>query len=64
LVQKNGLVVLQDFTRGRNREQLVKAVEHLPFETGEDQLPRERTMAEAMYWWNVRRDVRGGRSKP
>jgi VWFA-related protein len=57
LVQKNGLVVLQDFTRGRNREQLVKAVEHLPFETGEDQLPRERTMAEAMYWWNVRRDI-------
>ncbi len=57
LVQKNGLVVLQDFTRGRNREQLAKAVEHLPFETGEDQLPRERTMAEAMYWWNVRRDI-------
>jgi VWFA-related protein len=57
LVQKNGLVVLQDFTRGRNREQLAKAVEHLPFETGEDQLPRERTMAENIYWYGVRKET-------
>jgi len=57
LAQKNGLVVLQDFTRGRNREQLAKAVEHLPFQTGEDQLPRERTMAEVMYWYGVRKET-------
>jgi VWFA-related protein len=57
LVQKKGLVVLQDFTRVRNREQLSKAVEHLPFETSEDQLPQERTMAEAMYWYGVRKEA-------
>src|ERR1035438_3298174 len=57
MAQRSSLVVLQDFTRGRNREQLAKAVEHLPFETSEDQLPRERTMAEAMYWWNVRKEI-------
>jgi hypothetical protein len=57
MAQRSSLVVLQDFTRGRNREQLAKAVEHLPFETSEDQLPRERTMAEAMYWFNVRKET-------
>src|SRR5580658_2603447 len=57
LVQKNGLVVLQDFRRGRNREQLARAVEHLPFETGEDQLPRERTMAENIYWYGARKET-------
>lgn len=57
LAQRKNLVVLQDFTRGRNRDQLFHAVEHLPFEVDEDQLPRERTGAEFLYWRQTRIDT-------
>lgn len=53
LALKKNLVVLQNFTNALNREQLLQAVERLPFEVNEGQLPGEQTV----YWAKVRKGI-------
>jgi VWFA-related protein len=57
LALKKTLVVLQDYTTGRDRAQLSQAVQHLPFQTDEGQLPISQSIGQIMYWAMVKKEI-------
>lgn len=56
-LREDHLLVLQDFTNAHNRAQLSEAVDKLPFDTEEGQLPREMSPGEALYWYLTRKAI-------